>query len=130
MLHLINGDFYNQNLKLWQWCNMKLEEILKDKRLPDLIKNFWHIEFSFNDKSFEETHYYEKVVLGHNFNEFYIEGHPFSHYYKKFGNLIKAVPKKEKEVTKILIGCPGRKFKKVIDLEDKTLDEFFKMINS
>jgi len=103
---------------------MKLQEILNDKRFPELLKEYWHIEFSFDDKSFEESPYYKKVILGYNFSEYYLEGMPYSKYFKRYGNLLKVIPKKEKEIIKIKVGCSGRNFEKVYQITD--LDKFFK----
>lgn len=107
---------------------MLLNEILNDRRMPKLLEEFWHVEFSFDDKSFDEVHYYEKVTLGYNFEEYYIEGIPYSKYYKRYGNMLKHIPKKDKIVTKMLIGCSGRQFEATFYMDNEeynTVDKFF-----
>lgn len=76
---------------------MLLKDFLNDRRFRKLLEDYWHVEFSFNDKSFEQSHYYELVVLGKPFDEYYLEDVPFNHYYKKFGNLCKKISNRDKE---------------------------------
>lgn len=111
---------------------MILNDFLNDRRFPKLLKEYWHIEFSFNYKDFEESNWHELVVLGYSFfnGEYYKESLPYSHYYKRYGNLLKIIPKKEKTVTKIKVGCSGRNFDAVFYLdvpEHDTLDKFFNL---
>lgn len=113
---------------------MKLQEFLDDRRLQKLIEEYWKIEFSFNEKPFEQSYYYETVGIGKLFEEWYLEGMPFNYYYKRFGNLAKKIcnKDKEKEVTKIRVGCSGRKFECVLYMnveEHNSLDKIFKLLD-
>ena len=112
---------------------MILKEFLEDRRTQKLIENFWSVTFCFADELNGETPNYKMVKLGYNFDEYYLDSNPFSHYRKRFGNLIKIIPNKEKEVKNIEVGCSGRGFCATYNLtteEMNTLDKFFNIVNS
>jgi len=111
---------------------MKLREFLEDRRTQQLIDKFWVVEFCFADDLNAETPRYNIVKLGQNMDEYSLDATPFSHYYKRFGNLVKIIPNKDKEVKNIQVGCSGRGFCATYNLtceELNTLDKFFHIVN-
>ena len=107
---------------------MKLIDFLNDYRIQGRLEKYWKMEFYFTDVLNEETKATDSVKIGKLFDEWYVEGFLYSSYYKRFGNLVRRIPDKEREVKCVTVGCSGVKFCCTLNLEELgTKDKFFEI---
>ena len=64
------------------------------------------------------------------FQEYYIDGCPFSNYYKRFGNMKKQLNGQDREVLVLNLGCSGCHNQISFDVKGKTVDEVYDMLQA
>ena len=64
------------------------------------------------------------------FQEYYIDGCPFSNYYKRFGNMRKVLRGQDREVITLNLGAPGHDNELSIDVQGKTVEEVYDMLQA
>ena len=60
--------------------------------------------------------------------EYYFEGYPFNYYYKRFGNMRKVLRGQDREVITLNLGCSGYHNEMSIDVQGKTVEEVYQML--